>query len=298
MRVLRVALWSVLILLPFPAYSDFDVWSLNAYHLGYNKRSIDGYRQAKYAYLNANYLCGAQAPVITLVQEVMAQAEAAEICPPPAVYTVHPQSAQNPPWNLRGFNSYREGYALIIQNATATAGHQVVCYFNADQRFTLQPKDFIRPPDIALIRNVATNTKTWVVNFHALFGAIGNRRQEVVRLGNIVAQLKALVAADCSNIAVSRVLVLGDWNLPATDQAIADFFTAAGFTQPQIQPNGADQLTTVNRAGQLASSYDHFVWDAGEMDVTFDQIYTPPEGYLQYFKNTSDHLGVRANVTD
>lgn len=92
---------------------------------------------------------------------------------------------------------------------------------------------------------------------------------------------------------VERVVIAGDWNLPATDRAFADLEQAVPGTL--VAPN---VKSSVNSKGQYVSSYDHFVWNGMLLSVDFADEPRDIGGLnlLQYRQSLSDHAGVAGYV--
>ena len=155
--------------------------------------------------------------------------------------------------------------------------------------------DYARPPFAALFKvtgNDAKSCNVWIVDFHAVFGnTIGLRRAEARAMERVYQHLRALKTG--------AVLIVGDWNLDADDDAFGWVKTNAN--QGSIDP---DVQTSLTRAGTPSSAYDHAVWHTVPIVVkkilplANPTTWTYNGGNSATWRDTvSDHLGVRLSVT-
>ncbi|HET9638390.1 MAG TPA: hypothetical protein VFP12_04210 [Allosphingosinicella sp.] len=192
------------------------------------------------------------------------------------------------PSGYKGQSSYVEYYGILYR--TAAAGGRTVTVAYLDQNDNLGTyANFARPPYGARFRvtDTATNQacNVWIVDFHAVFGkTIAGRRAEAEAMETVYNNLRGL-----NN---GAVLIVGDWNLDAVDDAFDWVDSVAN--QASIDPNVQTSLT---RAGLPSSEYDHAVSQKGP-PMSVAQITTyPASPYVTWRNDVSDHLGVRLNVT-
>jgi len=291
-------------LLPSRAVADVLVVSQNALHLGQGSRAVPNYIPNKNIFIQSLARWpGNSLPQLTFLQEVMTQASASAI--EPTGGTVHFGE-------LKGTSTYLERYGNILVN---DAGNHLSILCHVDTASLLPSGVSIqRPPDASLIRDATGSTPRliWFLNFHATFGTgsagLAARRSEIGEIGNIIAQLRAAVPAGCPRT-TDNAVVLGDWNMDATDASFRTLAANAGFTRLGFAPN---EKTSLNAQGVRASRYDHFIWDDSRLQVTlaasppqplcgttarFTTGVLTPSSLQSFRRNCSDHLGVAAVVS-
>lgn len=322
---------AVIVMLASQVQADFKLYSQNTLHLGYrNSKAGDDYKPRKYKFLSEKIIQNAD---VVLFQEVMRQANPAEF--KLAVnYAFFPNIAVPPPpifWpNLKGFGGYKEAYLLAANLGAAAgvgtpaSGIEVLCYISLKNPIYFGAQKLARPPDIYLVRGNSSKTgkMTWLVNFHAIWGANPSQREaEATTLATFSDILKtkrpnllaaspyAVSATGCgTSVAVNRIVLAGDWNLP-TNKLLTIF-------SPNYQALPSQQ-TSVSPSGELSSSYDHFIWTSTVAvsvppPAVFDPtghmnnfpkctLKKPPSlgvAYCQFRENISDHLGVYLTIED
>jgi hypothetical protein len=299
----RIMLVAVAALLPSTALADVLVVSQNALHLGQGSSSVPNYIPNKNASIRSLARWpGNSLPQLTFLQEVMTQASQTAIQPAGGVVHFGP---------LKGTSSYVERYGNILVNDTGN--HlSVLCHVDTASMITAGVS-IQRPPDATLIRDATGSSPRliWFLNFHATFGTgsagLAARRAEIAEIGNIITRLRAAVPAGCPRTADNAV-VLGDWNLDATDAAFRTLAANAGFTRLGASPN---VRTSLNAQGNPSSPYDHFIWDDARVQVslaalpaqalcntsaTFAVGVLTPSALAAFRRNCSDHLGIAAVV--
>jgi len=284
LRFSRTVLAALIVIVAHQSASaQFTLLSQNTLHLGWGK---DPYQATKNAYL-FNTVIGNPANFdVVILQEVMHQADLAALATNflPGTYTVVQTAPLGP-------GSYKETYGFLVR---VPAGGNACC--NIVQTPTGQNYavygggGFSRPPSGVLVQS-PTNT-TWVINYHAMFGAVGARRTEVSKVATVIPQFQALTMGNPGQ-QYPRYIVGGDWNFPATDAAFTHINNTLG-GNISIQPTG---LTSLKPKGVgLSMSYDHFLWDTTIVTCNTPLV-MPDNGSLPTFRLTfSDHLGVRINV--
>lgn len=289
--------------LPSPAAADILLVSHNALHLGQNSRAVANYVASKYASIRAiGRWPGNGFPQLTFLQEVMSQADEAAIQPNGA--SVHFGA-------LKGNSSYLERYGNVLVN-DAAGSVTLLCHVDTAPMVT-DGVEVQRPPDATLVRDASRVVPRliWILNFHATFGTgatgMAERRAEIGELGNIVSRLRAAPPPGCP-LTTDNAVVLGDWNLPATDSAFATLGANAGFARLGAIPN---VRTSLNARGVPASPYDHFVFDDSRLQLTLASLPAhnacgtsmsvvaglfTPASLPSFRRNCSDHLGIAAVV--
>ena len=283
-RFSRIALAALLMIIAHQSASaQFTLLSQNTLHLGWGK---DPYQATKNTYL-FNTVIGNPANFdVVILQEVMRQADLATLANSflPGTYQV----VQTDPL---GPGSYKETYGFLVRVAAQGA---VCCNITqtptAQNYHTYTGAGFSRPPSGVLVE--AGNVRTWVINYHAMFGQVGARRTEVSRVSAAILEFQGLNMGNPAQT-YTRYVVGGDWNFPADDQAFTNISNALGGNL-SIQPTG---LTSLKPAGVgLSSAYDHFLWNTTLVTCNNPAV-MPDNGSLPTFRLTfSDHLGVRINV--
>ncbi|HEV2817007.1 MAG TPA: hypothetical protein VGW40_07285 [Allosphingosinicella sp.] len=290
-------------MLPASATADVLVVSQNALHLGQGSSSVPNYIPNKNAWVRALAAWpGNSLPQLTFLQEVMSQADAAAIRP--AGGTVH----FGP---LKGTTSYLERYGAILVN---DSGNHLGIVCQVDTASLITAGVVVqRPPDATLVRDATGGSPRliWFLNFHATFGSgssgLASRRAEIAEIGNIIARLRAAAPAGCTQTSDNAV-VLGDWNLTATDAAFQTLAANAGFTRLGATPN---VKTSLNSQGVPSNPYDHFIFDDARIQVTLAALpaqgacstsltfaagVLSPASSADFRRNCSDHLGIAAVV--
>ena len=267
---MRLVTLSLILLLPaLPATADFCMLTQNGLRLGQGRPD---YREAKRQGFRRIF----QDYDVIALQEVMDPDEPARLAP--AGFDASVSAA-------KGRSSYREHYAVLTRR-DAVRVVDAADYPDADG-------DFARPPFGVAVED-RDGARFWLVNIHAVFGTGGlrPRRLEVAAMTEVLAHYAARRLPDGTTIA--RVVAVGDWNLPATDPAFAELARAAAV---KVAPN---VRTSLNRAGEYASPYDHFLWDGAVLSVDFADEPRDAGGLdrASFRATLSDHVGVAGYVMD
>lgn len=251
-----------------PALADFCMLTQNALHLGWGAIAYKDAKRAAFQGIFGDY-------DVVALQEVMDPAEPARLAPHGFTATI---SA------AKGKSSYREHYAMLTRDAAMRVLE------HAD--YPDAAESFARPPFGVAVED-KDRGRFWLVAIHAVFGSQGlePRRQEVSAMAQVVDFYSERLLSDGTRI--GRVVVAGDWNLPATDDSFAALEQAIPGTQ--AAPN---LKTSLNMRGEYASPYDHFVWNRQVMSVDFAAESRETGGFLieDYRKSVSDHAGVAGYV--
>ncbi|MBX9635407.1 MAG: hypothetical protein K2X44_10555 [Magnetospirillum sp.] len=251
-----------------PARADFCMLTQNGLHLGQGQPA---YRESKRDGFKAIFK---DYDVVNL-QEVMDPAEPARLAP--AGFTVSVSVA-------KGQSTYREYYAVLTRNAA------IRVLDHAD--YPDDAGDFARPPFGIAVED-SHKSRYWLVDIHAVFGKGGvtPRRMEVAAMAQVTAFYAGRVLAD--GTMVERVVVVGDWNLPATDKAFVELeqMLPGTLAAPNVK-------SSLNARGEYASAYDHFVWNRHRMNVDFADDPRDTGGFdLESYRDSlSDHAGVAGYV--
>jgi hypothetical protein len=285
LRFSRIALAALLVIVAHQsAFAQFTVLSQNTLHLGWGKAP---YQTNKNAYLFNNVIGVPANFDVVILQEVMAQADLAALATQflPGTYNVVQTAPLGP-------GTYKETYGFLVRVA---AQGNVCCNItqttNGQNYHTYTGAGFSRPPSGVLVQAGVNNT--WVINYHAIFGAVGTRRSEVSKVAPVILQFQALNMGT-ANQQYPRYIVGGDWNFPATDQAFTNIKNGLLGSNIMVQPTALTSLKP--RGVGLSQSYDHFLWDANLVTCNNPAV-MPDNGSLPTFRLTfSDHLGVRINV--
>lgn len=299
----RALLVAAAALLPSHALADVLVLSQNSLHLGQNSSSVPNYIPNKNASIQALARWpGNSLPQLTFLQEVMTQASQAAIQPVGGIVHFGP---------LKGNSSYVERYGNILVNDTGNHLN-ILCHVDTAGMITAGVS-IQRPPDATLISDATGSSPRliWFLNFHATFGTgsagLAARRAEIAEIGNIITRLRAAAPAGCPRT-TDNAVVLGDWNLDATDAAFRTLAANAGFARLGASPN---VKTSLNAQGVRSSPYDHFIWDDARVQVslaalpaqalcntsaTFAVGVLTPTSLADFRRNCSDHLGIAAVV--
>ena len=286
LRFSRIALAALLVMVVCQSASaQFTLLSQNTLHLGWGQPA---YQTNKNNYMFNNVIGVPANFDVVILQEVMQQANLANITNGflPGTYNVVQTGPLGP-------GNYKETYGFLVR---VPAGGNACCTIvptpTGQNYYTYVGAGFSRPPSGVLVR-APNNNVTWVINYHAMFGAVGVRRTEVSRVGPVILQFQALNMGNPAQ-QYPRYVVGGDWNFPATDQAFTNIANAlGGGANVQIQPTG---LTSIKPRGVgMSSSYDHFLWDSNIVTCANNAIM--PVANLPTFRTTfSDHVGVRIDV--
>ena len=284
LRFSRIALAALLVLAAHQSASaQFTVLSQNTLHLGWGRNQVN-----KNAYMFNNVIGAPPNFDVVILQEVMQQANLATITNQfllPGTYTVVQTAALGP-------GNYKETYGFLVR---VPAGGNACCNIipkpTGQNYHTYTGGGFSRPPSGVLVQG-ALNV-TWVINYHAMFGAVGARRTEVSRVAAVIPQFQALNMGNPAQ-QYPRYVVGGDWNFPANDQAFLNINNSLGGNL-MIGPTA---LTSIKPRGVgMSSSYDHFLWNTTLVTCNNAAVMPIPGGNLPAFRLTfSDHLGVRINV--
>lgn len=286
LRFSRIALAALLVIVAHQSASaQFTVLSQNTLHLGWGKVP---YQTNKNTYLFNNVIGVPANFDVVILQEVMPQADLAAITNQflPGTHAVVQTAALGP-------GSYKETYGFLVR---VPAGGNACCNITptptGQNSYTYTGPGFSRPPSGVLVQGA--NNTTWVINYHAMFGAVGARRTEVSRVAAVITQFQGVNMGNPGQ-PYTRYIVGGDWNFPVTDQAFTNISNSFPAGNIMIQPTG---LTSIKPRGVgMSSSYDHFLWDANIVTCNGAAVMPIPGGNLPVFRQTfSDHLGVRINV--
>lgn len=300
-RLRRAPLLAAVLLVPTAASADFLVVSQNALHLGQGSRGKPTYVADKNAFVRSlGHWQGSTLPQVTFLQEVMPQANEADVTPAGGTARFS---------DLKGNTTYVEKYGALF---VGDAGGQVTILCHADTAALISPGVTVqRPPEATLISDASGGSAklVWFLDYHATFGTGGPaaRRGEIAEIGNIVKKLTAAVPAGCTKTAEAAIVV-GDWNMDASDRSITALAANAGFAKPAFTPN---VKTSLNATGAVTSPYDHFVWDDAKVQVTLAALppqpacgtkiavvagVLKPDSYPSFRRNCSDHVGIAAVV--
>lgn len=263
----RLAFSVLTVLWPSVALADFCLLTQNGLHLGQGKPD---YREAKRQGFRRIF----QDYDVVNLQEVMDPDEPARLAPAGFAATV---SA------AKGASTYREHYAILTRRATVTV-LDAADYPDGDGAFA-------RPPFGVAVQD-GDGDRFWLVDIHAVFGkgGLAPRRLEVAAIVRVMTHYAARPLPDGSTI--GRVVVAGDWNLPAADRAFA-----------QLPPGvlaAPDLPSSLNAQGEYASPYDHFLWNGTVMNVDFAAEPRDTGGLetALYRITLSDHVGMAGYVMD
>jgi hypothetical protein len=268
-----VALWLLLAVAGAASQAaTLKVLSMNTLHMGWGK---DTYTAPKNAYIRDQMV--ATAYDVVLLQEVMPKLDGLTNVwkTPPGNYLVYQSDAA-------GKSSYRETYGVLVKNVT---GYTVLPY-NGGSMTCSTSNAFSRPPCGVLLK--IGKVGTWFLDYHAMFGNVTNRGQEV---GKIPAVVQLFQGLSVSGTKYGRVVVGGDWNFSKAE--IGKLFSLTGTT---LDP---DTETSLNPQGVLSSRYDHF-WCVGPACSGAAAVTSPPSPYntlKKYRDNVSDHVAVKIDVT-
>jgi hypothetical protein len=251
----------------------FTLGSLNTLHLGWGTNKCAA-QATKNGYLVTNFV--GTTPDVVVMQEVMPKLGGV-----PTLWVQPPGNYYAYQSNSQGASSYRETYAILIRNRPNLAvdpasvnGALPTCYTGPG---------FSRPPCGVVVND--NGTKTWVLDYHAIFGNVGARATEVKRMVTVVAWFQNV---NVGGVTIARVVAGGDWNFDGTKlQALLGSAVAP------------DVKTSLNPKGALSSNYDHFLCVTATCN-TATSINPPPapwNGLPSYRKCFSDHLGVSIVVS-
>ena len=235
----------------------FTMRSLNTLHLGWGTDKCPT-QSTKNGYLVTNMV--GSTPDVIVMQEVMPKLGALSALwgttPAYAVY----QSDE------AGASSYRETYGIAVKAGGAVTVDPASV--NAGKPTCYTGGGFSRPPcGIVVIEGTTTPVRTWVLDYHAIFGNITNRATEVKRIPAVVAAFQSVnIGTTIAPVTVARVVVGGDWNFSAVD--LGPLLSTTNAAVPDVQ-------TSLNPAGALSSKYDHF-WCVGATCASAASINPPP----------------------
>ncbi|MBF0381978.1 MAG: hypothetical protein HQL69_13225 [Magnetococcales bacterium] len=193
-------------------------------------------------------------------------------------------------------SSHKEAYVFLVGKEQLEVMSEVEVFNDGDGNFE-------RPPAGILVRS--GDKYTWVLDYHAYYGStVSDRKNEVNRIPGVLDEFRIKSVGSTNPITTDRVLIAGDWNLSADTILNLDDFVESQHTYQALP---TDPSTVSNQTGKLTdSSYDHFVWDSNELDLSSIQMVYPVEfeascnltdKYCQEYVDTvSDHIGVKAHV--
>jgi len=258
------------------AYAQFTFLSQNSLHLGWGQKNYDYLRE-----LFANF-------DVILVQELM-----------PKYATINDPANPNKAKNAKnvyvplqsealGPRIYRERYGFFVSDAVEIDG-------KPNQQVVQHPNNlkvrFSRPPAGILVRKNSNAPWTWLVNYHAIYGRhIGLRRGEAEAMAEVYTYF--LGQRDSQGNTHNRVLMCGDWNLPATDQAYGPLLNVVNRIEP-------DEPSSLTPAGLPSSAYDHCAWNNNNLAVNLGLCRPDNAGcsstqtsFPTFRQTVSDHLGI------
>jgi endonuclease/exonuclease/phosphatase family metal-dependent hydrolase len=264
-----VAALLLVIVVYTPAYADFCMLTQNGLRLGHGRDDVritkrDGFRRIFQDY------------DAVVLQEVMDPDEPARLAPDGFEVSV---SA------AKGSGSYHEHYAVLTRRGSLRV-LDVADYPDSAGIFS-------RPPfGVAVAER--DGARTWLVDFHAVFGrgGLAPRRQEVAAMAEVLAHYASRRLPDGS--AIDRVVVAGDWNLPADDPAFDTL--RAGDPALAAAPNLS---TSLNAEGRFVSAYDHYLWNRARVAVSHAAEPRESGGLSpeDFRASLSDHVGVAGYVS-
>src|SRR5262249_44851166 len=133
------------------------------------------------------------------------------------------------------------------------------------------------------------------VDYHAVFGRhVSLRQAEVKVMANVYQYFGAVL--DSQGNAHNRIIMCGDWNLPADDPAYQPLAKLVDTISPTL-------ATSLTPQGAPTSAYDHCVWNSKAIGtIPTPQICSPlvssnsctggTSPFSDFRKNISDHLGI------
>jgi hypothetical protein len=264
----QIALTVAFLMFAAPACADFCMLTQNGLRLGHGQADYKLTKRDGFKAIFKDY------DVVNL-QEVMDPDEPGRLAP--AGFTTSVSTA-------KGRSSYREHYAMLTRDAA------VRVLDRAD--YPDEAGAFARPPFGIAVED-KDKGRFWLVGIHAVFGnhGLAPRRLEVAAMAEVTAFYAGRMLADGTR--VHRVIVAGDWNLPATDQAFAELEDAMPgiSTAPNVK-------SSLNTKGEYASAYDHFIWNRRHLSVDFADDPRDTGGLMpeQYRQALSDHAGIAGYV--
>lgn len=297
------------------AYADFTLYSQNTLHFGYGSSKVGTtYKAAKYKYLAKNIVKGTD---VVLFQEVMKKTDPVLAISEDgtnkiANYVTYPTGATQNNWpNLKGFNRYKEAYMTAVNSANIA----FYCYVSLSNANIGGATPFIRPPDMILLGKKGGGQKTWLLNFHAIWGDNKNQRKaEATALQKFVTSIVAKTppktmpgtksGACAETTKVDRWVIGGDWNL--SEPELKAIFTTASHIGPSTD-------TSLTPDGNLSNSYDHFILSptvaysvtptafspgAGQPACKASMQPAAPGPNAGFRCNISDHLGVKVTIKE
>jgi endonuclease/exonuclease/phosphatase family metal-dependent hydrolase len=254
-----------------PAWADFCMLTQNGLRLGHGQEEQLHTKREGFRALFDGY-------DVVALQEIMAPGEPALLAP--HGYTATVSTARGS--TARGSTGYREHYAWLTRDSAI----QVL----ASADYPDAAGVFARPPFGIAVED-RDKGRFWLVNVHIVFGKQGRapRRKEVAAMADVHAWFSTTPLPDGTYI--GQVVVVGDWNLPTTDEAFAALSRTGLHAAPNVK-------STLNARGIFTSAYDHFLWDRSRLGVDFaeeprDLGGLPPETFRE---NLSDHAGLAGYV--
>jgi hypothetical protein len=185
-----------------------------------------------------------------------------------------------------GNGNYKETYLFIVNDPldqmNAAAGVTTCASVSSASACT----SFVRPPAGLLVKPTGAPNPIMLVNFHATWssGSMTARKGESAAMGTLAPKFSA------SN--KQSVIIAGDWNLYGSEVEAQVGCASPGTC---VLPVG---LTTLNKSGVTANSYDHF-WVAvrGKLPLQgAPSVYLPEMGTGSWRSTVSDHLGVSMTI--
>lgn len=274
-----------------------------------------GYRQPRAGYVNKptafrdmldGYASGGGIPyVMGMFQEVMRDSATQDVPNYPGYIT----------GVRKGRGSYKEAYGFVPdRDITLVTGAKFApVIWEYENINPGHAASFIRPPAaifVSCTTPAVQNDNVWLINLHSIFGrTIGQRRYEAASMATVVTDYfncavninNQTFCNVANSTAASAVIIGADWNLTDTD---VDTQLCTPLRQAGLEcAVHINVLTSINRAGNYSSSYDHWVevYANGAAAPLSNYARLAPANYnmasLPNFRNTvSDHMGIFTNV--
>src|SRR5215208_592220 len=176
-RFSRIALAALLVIVAHQSASaQFTILSQNTLHLGWGKVP---YQTNKNTCLYNNVIGVPANFDVVILQEVVQQANLAALTNQylPGTYNVVQTGPLGP-------GSYKETYGFLVRVAAMGGVCCNITQTTTGQNFhTYTGAGISRPPSGVLVE--AGVNRTWVINYHAMFGAVAARRTEVSRVAPV-----------------------------------------------------------------------------------------------------------------
>jgi hypothetical protein len=227
---------------------------------------------------------------VILIQELMTSAYPCTNLPPNFTWR---------PYGPKGTTSYKEYYGFLIRTTARANGPSIVVRTNTA---TAAASLYARPPSAILLSVTpsggGTAKEIWLANIHSVWGKNGvtPRRSEATAAAVFFTTLKNTPVGGVTTPAAGfPVIIAGDWNLQV-ENALGQRdtgFDALANAGAIILPNVPTSLT---KAGLQSSPYDHFAYSDISLTLTSARLF-PAVDWPTWRTTTSDHLGVRVNVT-